>query len=458
MADPTTADRVRAGLVLLVADPRWWPAAHAAAFRNRLLDEGGGDARAHVALVWRLHELRVGDRLAQADGAPIARCRAVARDLAVEAFLDRDAAWWGVVTWGLALGVVDEAAVAAEVAARATAPSPMTPQAVAAPRAVPRPTGAAAPGRPTAAATTGAAPPKRRWTIGTPGTPRSPLPRGPSPRAVAGLLVVIAGAFAAVIGGARLLRPARAAVVPATPASVVDVAEPRDMAAAPPGDSSSTPPSSSSTSPAAAPAPDVPAGIRGEVRLRDGRRLGGIIDLVTASDVFLHDTTSGLPMAMPLAFVAEVRTADGRVAWTPPTGVEPVGTAAAPVALRARGVGGTYRVTVRQATVDGDPACREAWAAAPPVLLEQIAHVPGATEASLESRPGVMLRIAQDGGFVAGPTAGVDGNTRWRFAMQGRFAPEGFLASSDLRTETTLRWRKVQRCWIRADLAGVRRR
>jgi hypothetical protein len=445
--------------VRLVGDAQWWPTAHPAAFRNRLLDEGGGDSRPHVELAWRLHELGVAARLASADGAPLVRCRTVARDLAAEALLDREATRWGVESWALALGVVDaatfEAARAAEradLAARRAAP-PASPEATGAARMAAPPGRAGAPS-PTAPPRSGGTPPlagpppKRRWTIGTPGTPKSPLPRGPSPRAVVGTVALILGLFAAAIGGARLIRPAQVApVAPVTPPAPA----PAPSSTAP---AATAPPS---PSPVAEP-PNVPRGMRGEVRLRDGRRLVGEIDLVTASDVFLHDTTSGLPMAMPLAFVAEVRTADGRVAWRAAAGDAQVTTAPPPVALRARGIGGIYRVTVQGASVDGDPACREAWQGAASVLTESIAHVPGADTATLASRPGVTLRLEPDGRFVAGPATGVDGSTRWRFAMRGRFAPEGFTASSDLRTETTLRWRKVRQCWVRADLAGVRRR
>ena len=455
MAEPATAERVRGGLVLLVGDPRWWPVAHPGAFRNRLLDEGGGDSRPHVELAWRLHELGVADRLARADGAPMARCRAVARDLAAEAFLDREAALWGVVSWGLALGIVSDAVVAGdaaalarlthgpEAAARAAAPARATD--------TPRPARTGAIGIAVPATPGPIPPPRRRWSIGTPGTPRSPLPKGPPVGAVLGLLGLIGGLFAVAIGGARLLRPARNAR-PAfeTPAPVVP--PPEAVAPAP-----VAPP------PPAVPPPAVPPGMRGDVRLRDGRRLNGVIDLVTASDVFLHDPSTGLPIAMPLAFVSEVRTADGRVAWAAPGGGSAGGSDAGrrtppAVALRERGVGGTYRVTVRSATIDGDRDCRDAWGAVGRDLTETIAHVPGATTATLTSRARVTLRIAADGAFSAGPTDGVDGPTRWRFAMAGRFAPAGFVATTDLRTETTLRWRKVRRCWVRADLAGVRRR
>lgn len=472
MSEPTTADRVRAGLVRLVRDPAWWPTAHPAAFRNRLLDEGGGDSRPHVELAWRLHELRVAERLARADGPPLARCRTVARDLAAEALLDRDATRWGVETWALALGVLDELALAAErradrdavrSAARSVGEAPASGVGPAH-ATLGGPRGAALAGRgPVPAAASGAvpggaspaAPPKRRWTIGTPGTPKGPLPRGPAPRAVAGVVALILGLFAVVIGGARLVRP--------TSGMASRQGATTETAAA--GASSGEPvvaPGSTVASPPDAPPPDVPPGVRGEVRLRDGRRLGGVIDLVTASDVFLHDTTTGLPMAMPLAFVSEVRTAEGRVAWRSPTaavaGAESSPAVAPAVALRARGVAGTYRVTVQSASVDGDPSCREAWQGAPRTLTETVSHVPGAPTARLASRPGVELSVDPDGRFVAAPATGVDGATRWRFAMRGAFAPEGFVATSDLRTETTLRWRKVQRCWIRADLAGVRRR
>jgi hypothetical protein len=445
-----TADRVREGLTRLVADAAWWPTSHPAAFRNRLLDEGGGDSRPYVELVWRLHELRVAERLQQGTDAPLVRCRTVTRAIVAETLLDRDATQWGVESWAVALGVVDAAALA-PVHAMGSAPLPSAPGVrLGSGRAPGVATPASPPG--TRVAPTAAAP-KRRWTIGTPGTPRSPLPKGPSPAAVVGLVAVIAGLFAVMLLGGRLLRPRRA-VAPA----VVDVAASDDTAAG-----ASTPPALSAAAPQAqsrdtAVPLTVPTGMVAALSLRDGRTLRGVVDLVTPSDVFLHEAESGLPYGMPLVFVRALRALDGRVLWSAPdSALTTAAAAAVPVDLRARGVGGDYRVIVRSASVDGDAACKaepqwqvgRSW-------IERVDHHAPDDSASMPERRGVTIRLAADGRFAAGPTTGVQHATQWWFAMRGRFAPAGFTATTDLRTATTLKWRKVQRCQVRADLAAVR--
>lgn len=268
--------------------------------------------------------------------------------------------------------------------------------------------------------------------------------------AVAGLLAVMSGGLALVLLMGRVLRPTRAAV-PSADTARVQPEQRTSLAPAMPSEPAVP------TVPAVTGVPAVPSGVAAELHLRDGRTLHGIVDLVTPSDVFLHDAESGLPYGMPLVFVRDLRSPDGRVLWAPRVEDGADTTSVAAVDLRARGVGGEYRVTVRAASVDGDESCRAEprWQAGRS-WTERVRHGAMDDTASMPDRPGVRLHLAADGRFAAGPATGVSDATQWWFAMRGRFAPAGFTATTDLRTATTLKWRKVQRCRVRADLAAVR--
>jgi hypothetical protein len=275
---------------------------------------------------------------------------------------------------------------------------------------------------------------------------------------VLGLVLMMAMLLGVILVAARTVRPRTSAAQGAVPA------EPRAESPAVPADAppaateAPVGPAPSATAPAASPVapPDLAAGVSAELRLRDGRTLKGVVDLVTASDIFVHDPVSGLPYGMPLVFVRDVRRENGEVVWRSPSSAS-VQAEETAINLRVRGVAGTYRVTIRAASIDGESPCRAdvRWRDGR-TFTERVAHVAGADSATLPDRPGVVLRLADDGRFAGGPTQGVQDATAWWFAMRGQFAPEGFTATSELRTATTLRWRKVQRCRVRADLAAVR--
>jgi hypothetical protein len=110
----TTAERVAVGLRTLVSADGI-PSADTFVFRHRLLDHGGGDARAHVMLIERALAWGIPSRL----GAPpdtadewSARRLSIARQFAADHFVVTEAALWTVDTWALALGVVPERWVA----------------------------------------------------------------------------------------------------------------------------------------------------------------------------------------------------------------------------------------------------------------------------------------------------------------------------------------------------------
>lgn len=442
MTSPATADAVRDGLHRLVSNPATWPADRRELFINRLLDFGGGDSRAHVTLLWRLHEWGVADRLAAQDGRDdVARIAQVTRAFAAEAFVERPAAQWGVEAWGTALGLVDAQALARahddarrlDERERATAS-----RAAAVAAAVPR-VAARVTTRPAVPPLATMGPrPVQRWGA-------APL-RGPTPRDVALFVTVVAATIGFILGAASLLGDGSK-----RPRAVVASA-----AASP---SAPTPPSRDAT-PENVPSSDPalpPPGQRAEVELFDGRRYRGTVDLITPTDVYLHDDASGLPYALPLPIVSQLRLADGRL-WSPSRDSAESDRTPLPPDLVARGVAGRYRVVTRSVQVDGDPSCRDRGRAPTEgaTSIETIAHIPGDSLLAWTSRGALRARVAADGRFSSGTASGRDGALSWRFRIDGRFAPEGFTASSDLRTARQGKWRSVERCWIRADLAGVR--
>ncbi|MDX2183473.1 MAG: hypothetical protein SFW08_05750, partial [Gemmatimonadaceae bacterium] len=407
-----TADAVRDGLHRLVNDPASWPADRRDLFINRLLDFGGGDSRAHVTLLWRLHEWGVADRLAAQDaGDDVARVAQVARAFAADAFVERPAAHWGVAAWGTALGLVDATALdraQAEEArqARERARDELQRRAVLAP-SPPRATARGAVGR---AAPVGSAarplPPARTYTM--------PL-RGPTPRDVGLFVTIVLATIGFILGAASLLgdgskRPG--AIVASAPRAAASVAP---VAPVTPVTPTESPREQRTDLPPTSTAAALPPGQRAEVDLFDGRRYAGIVDLITATDVYLHDDASGLPYALPLPIVARVRLADGRV-WRPTADSTGGDLAVSRPDLVARGVSGRYRVVTRSVLVDGDPSCRERGRAPTEgaTSMETITHVPGDSVLAWTSRGTLRARIAADGRFSSGTASGRDGALTWR--------------------------------------------
>lgn len=196
LAADGAAARVRDGLRALVRDPSAWPPGDARAWRSRLLDHGGGDSHAHVALAWEAHAWGVADRLRGATGEDArTRVRHVARAFAASHFTEPEAARWVVQAWAEALGI------ASVEAGEPAPPSPTPSDASAMPTT--RDGRAQAPTRsaPTRSAPTRSAPTRSAPT--RPAMPRAPLPRVPAGRLA---ILGVGGIASMMLGIAWLMR------------------------------------------------------------------------------------------------------------------------------------------------------------------------------------------------------------------------------------------------------------
>jgi hypothetical protein len=124
----------------------------------------------------------------------------------------------------------------------------------------------------------------------------------------------------------------------------------------------------------------------------------------------------------------------------------------------APSVAGRYAVTRELLSSGGDASCEQAAAVIRAALPseETILHVPGSSEFTMSSRPGVRGHLDRDGRFDTPLMSGEKDGIHYSFRMSGRFTVGGFRAESESTTESVVRYRESQSCRFVAALTGTR--
>jgi hypothetical protein len=463
--DPRT--HVAHALVRLLAAPAPLPARGTAEFRNRLLDETGGDFRPLVQFLLQLAEAGMVHEI-EAAALRGERWEDTHRRLAMgwtaEHYTQPEMARWGVAAWGAALGrcaVPDDApppAAAARAPSHASAPLP--------------------PGRPTARGSSPPRPPLPPTTLPVQGPRRS---TGGGSAALGGRRPYLNTAewrALAAIGVTGLVGALLIAVmspfevgyespVSSTPA----VTERQSNAAS--GDTPSRP-APPSTAPESMPASAPPAGTvgdaatveRADTLAADGTALDARADTGRAASPGPNERVDAADDPH-----AALRVSDGGTLSKPSPATAPA--APTPDASReldalaisrysaltgtAR-LGGIYRLTVNREGIYGDDRCatigaRIDWNQR---TIDTIAVDVNAASFRFISRPSLVGRVAAGGVFFSRVIVTERDGTRSSFRLQGQLTPWGFQATGETRTETMLRWRRTVHCQFVAALSGER--
>ncbi len=434
--------RVRDAVQRLVRDPSAWPVTSWPIFRNRLLDECGGDHRALIALVVQAGELGIPQQLGQrpVDDATWRSLRTPhVLTLIGESFLQPEAAQWAVDVWGVALGITDGPTVIAAPPSAAPPPplqpvrTPVSARSSHAaappmlPRVAPAPRGASAPppavtwltNLSIAVIALGAV-----WVIAGSVVRASRAPAAPTAREVAA-----SSSSADQAPGATIAPSETAASGPA-------LAGARPTAGLPPGATASVRPPVRAGVPNALVTRVPPAALQSaqpgvdQLTLRDGRTMIGRVDIIRASDIVFRESSSGLRYEFPRTDVAYIVTEFGSV-------VRFEAEVAAPPEVRARiarGLAGRYAVRYARREVQGSAVCESLWREVPPDDSVTVRHVAGQDTLALTFDRGTTFRaiVDRDGlfnsSFVIVPDQAFS-STAVTTRLSGRFVAGGFDAS-----------------------------
>jgi len=444
--------RVRDAVQRLVRDRSAWPAPTWTIFRNRLLDECGGDQRALIGLVVRAGELGIPEQLGTTpmDAAAWRTARGPqVLALVGDSFLQPEAAQWAVDVWGVALGVVTVAAVStsAPSSSRTAAPpptaastpswsSPAPRRSAPPPRAAPPPSAAwtaprSVPHQP---------PPAVKWltnvsllviALGVLWVIVGAVQRALDPDATSALTVQTAAPSAPTTGSPAGVAPQRVAASPERSPSGVD---PRSIAGAlPAGGSVGVQPPQRAGVPNALVTRVPPAALQAvqpgvdQLTLKDGRALIGRVDIIRASDIVFREASTGLRYEFPRTDVAYIITEFGSV-------VRFEAEVAAPPAVRAmvaRGVGGRYRVRFTRTDVQGSAVCASLWQDTPPDDAVTVEHQAGQDTLMFRFDNGTAFRgvVDRDGLFNTVFAIVPDqafASTAVTTRLSGRFVAGGF--------------------------------
>jgi hypothetical protein len=391
---------VRAALVRVITDANHWPPADSSRFHNRLLDECGDAARPLVALLVAVMDRGITGRLPAfcATRGEWERLRgALVISLATDAFIQTDMAAWAVDSWAVALGAID-----AELLLPPKVPA--SPRSAARPASSPRTVGVPL-GTQNIVATGAPAAGPNAWTNAQRSRPSAShwTQRWPMDRIlVIGLTVFVTIGFGAEYFAIRnraengeILSPAPA--VAAEPPRVAVIPAPMPVAVSAP----------------AAPAAALAQPALDTIKLADGRTIVGRIELKDGREM----TFSVAPS-----------------------------------------VAGRYAVTRELLSSGGDASCEQAAAVIRAALPseETIVHVPGSSEFTMSSRPGVRGHIDAAGRFETPRVVGEKDGVHYSFRMSGRFTAGGFRAESESITESVVKYRESQSCRFVAALTGTR--
>jgi hypothetical protein len=400
----TVRARVRIALADAVRDSEQWSASSETQRRNRLLDAVGSDHRPLVDLLLFAEERGVTTRLPaetlEGDRWELVHAH-TALDLAARTFVHIDAARWAVEAWAFALG-----RIAVEQLERAVR-EPERDSVV--------PTGAAV-----------------------------ARPAGETPRRSAAV-----PASSPVVARSAPLFPAAATQI----AHRILPPGPRWRTNAPP--SAARHLASSSTRWTVEPAAvflavllliGVPAllVLTGAVGRPSVSRATPVSPPAVARDT---STTATQPVADAVQSVAAVDASTARVAAE-----------YLPTLVRARGIGGQYRLRVVGVEVTGSPSC-DAVArriSGRPESVETISHLPGEERFTFVSRGGLVGHLTPEGTFSTDVARGSDRGVQWTVQLSGTFAGDSLIAVSDSETTGVLRWRDTQVCRALTRLVGRR--
>ena len=264
--------------------------------------------------------------------------------------------------------------------------------------------------------------------VGT-ATPATPTARARVPDATALGVPVMPQALPGVTAGA----------LPASAADSARLVIVRPPLRAPVAQSAPTPPVIAPGRYATAgPAPERPGlGLRNvgtgnldRVVKRNGDVVVGRVEVVRASEVQFLEAESRLRYAIPKREIREIITEFGnRVRFDTDAAAAPVAVAMGP--LVRRGVGGTYDVAYRVASVTGSPECRGLWQKPPADDAFIVVHVPGADTLSLRADHGgtfsaVLDAAANFATSLLPQTEASVGSSAITSRMNGRFTSDGF--------------------------------
>lgn len=393
--DPRT--HVALALVRLHADPAPLPEIGTLAYRSRLLDETGGDFRPLVMFLLQLAEAGIPAQIEEG-AARGERWEETHRRLgltwAAEHYTQPEMARWGVAAWGAAL---KRCPVPAEPVAEPERPAVSS--------HVPSPTA--------------------RGNTGRGGSTFTPPSRAPGHTSYSPAATTRGGTTATHGGGRRgyFNRAEKQALVSIgftglVAAGLIAIMSPPDNAVGPSTPVTVPSPASGSASPGARP---------------PGRAAGA------ASPAAKNDSAVTALIARPLDPIAISRL----------TRVEGA------TVLR-----GTYRITTRRQGVYGDDRCNAlaatiAWNQS---AIDTILVDASAATFRFATRPSLAGTVQSAGVFSSQPIASEKDGTRTTYRLQGQLTPWGFEATSDTRSESTIRWRNTMRCEFVASLSGERLR
>lgn len=393
--DPRT--HVALALVRLHADPAPLPEIGTLAYRSRLLDETGGDYRPLVMFLLQLAEADIPAQIEEG-AARGERWEETHRRLgltwAAEHYTQPEMARWGVAAWGAAL---KRCPVPAE------------------PRAEPeRPPVSSHVPSPTARGNTGGG----GVTFTPPSRYQAPAAFSPAATTRRGAIVAHGGARRGYFNRAEKQALVSIGLTGLVAAGLIAIMSPPDNAAVPS---------------ARVTVPSPPGGSASSAAIPPGRAAGGLSPAATIDSV-------GPPL--------------------PVTPLDPITISRLTRAEGAALLRGTYRITTRRQGVYGDDRCNAlaatiAWnqSAVDTILVDA-----AAATFRFATRPSLAGTVRSAGVFSSQPIASEKDGTRTTYRLQGQLTPWGFEATSDTRSESTLRWRNTMRCEFVASLSGERMR
>lgn len=467
------------------------PTAERTAWRNRLLDEVGGDARPFVELLLRVHAHGVAEAIPRGPLAPAAwgplRAR-LAFGYAAETFADADAARWAVDAWAYALGAIDAGGLYVALPVALSYPrSPTAGAFTAIPSVSPAPPGSRGAARlaPPPAKLTG----RVRRAVARANAPPAPNPFPANFDTIVGYTFAGMVTVAAVGMWIGITDRREAGGLEVSPA--VSAGAGAAPSLPPRGDPVGPVPSAPAIAPAIAPPARVAVGSAALVDslwLRDGTVRTGWVERLTATAVVLRDPWSNAAARVDLQDVAELHPRPGAVLPVGEAGDDEAGNdeagddeardaaapgvdsvaAGAPLgagdlgyaahAARAAGLAGRYAVRRRVLDVQGSESCDAVARAvrAAPATVETVAHHPGAGDFALTSRPGLHGTVDDNGRFRTALVEGARSGVRYRFRMVGQFGGDGFRAETESETSAVLRWGDVQQCRVSVALEARR--
>ncbi len=393
--DPRT--HVAHALVRLHADPAPLPEIGTLAYRSRLLDETGGDFRPLVMFLLQLAEAGIPAQIEEG-AARGERWEETHRRLgltwAAEHYTQPEMARWGVAAWGAALK---------------QCPVPAEPK--------------AEPERP--AVSSHVPSPATRGNAGRGGAPSTPQARYQG-QATFSPAATTRGAATVAHGAGRrgyFNRAEKQALVSIglmglVAAGLIAIMSPPDNAVVP-----STP--------------------------------------VTAPSPASGGTTSGArPPSRAADATSPAATNESAATALAATPLDPIAISRMTRVEGAALLRGPYRITTRRQGVYGDDRCNSlaatiAWnqSAVDTILVDA-----AAATFRFATRPSLAGTVQSAGVFSSQPIASEKDGTRTTYRLQGQLTPWGFEATSDTRSESTIRWRNTMRCEFVASLSGERLR